>query len=518
MSFRESYLLWKLAYELISSGRYQLIYESHNGKELWLEKVEGHEEADLIHLNQYDLDWSNWLRQHTDLSIDQVLDIKQSLYKKNLSVLNVYITPYPPVDDGFAPLSEWYHPTDSPALSWYTLILDQADQDKTLNIISQISGCKWKQPFLITPDEHDVLQLREYTKQWATHQRQTIEKTFQNGKPIFTYLFIAIQLAVFAFMELEGSSEDPRTLLEFGAKFNPLILAGEWYRLITPIFIHIGVLHLLMNTMALYYLGTLVERIFGSVRFFFIYMIAGIIGSIASFAFSPNLSAGASGAIFGCFGALLYFGMFQPKLFLRTLGYNIFIVIALNLALGFAIPGIDNAGHIGGLVGGFTATGIVHFPKKFRFFTQIIFLFLTFGIGAGLLYSGAQIGVQAEEGTYLAQMAQGYVEEENFEKAYKLLNSYDFDNGEPSADIYFMMSYIEIQWQQYELAATHLKKVIEIDPKYHQAYYNLALLYYHDGKIEEAYEFATQARDIKPNDEQYRSLVDELTQFVGGEL
>ena len=516
MSFRESYLLWKIAFELISSGKYRFVFEANNEREIWLEKADG-KGADLIHLNQYDLDWSNWLRQHNDLSIEQAQKIKQKLYKKNLSVLNIYITPFPPVDDGFDLLSEWYHPKDNKTLSWFTMIVDQANQKKSLQMLANWSECEWKQPFLDTPDEQDVFKYREYTRQSAAYQRKSEEKTFQIGKPIFTFLFIAIQLVVFAWMELEGSSEDPRTLLEFGAKFNPLIFAGEWYRFITPIFIHIGVLHLIMNTMALYYLGALVERMFGSIRFFLIYMIAGIMGSIASFAFSPHLSAGASGAIFGCFGALLYFGIFQPKLFLRTLGYNILIVIVFNLALGFAIPGIDNAGHIGGLIGGFVATGIVHFPRKFRLAPQALFLVLTLGLGAGLLYIGTQNGVQAEEGTYLAMIAQQYVSEENYEKAYEIVSAYDLEKGEPSPDLYFMMSVIEVERKQYNLAISHLKKVIELNPDYHQAYYNSAILYYHAGKIEEAYHMAKQARDLQPNDEQYQRLVDELTQFVGGE-
>lgn len=116
----------------------------------------------------------------------------------------------------------------------------------------------------------------------------------------------------------------------------------------TPIVLHIGLLHLLMNTLALFYLGSAVERVYGNIRFLFIYLAAGFGGTLASFIFSPTLSAGASGAIFGCFGALLYFGLIYPSLFFRTMGFNILVVLGINLAFGFTIPGIDNAGHIGG--------------------------------------------------------------------------------------------------------------------------------------------------------------------------
>ena len=93
-------------------------------------------------------------------------------------------------------------------------------------------------------------------------------------------------------------------------------------------------------------------------------------GSFASLLFSPNISAGASGAIFGLFGALLYFGVTYPKLFFRTMGTNIFFVIGINLVFGFSFSGIDNAGHIGGLIGGFIGAAIAHFPRKKKPFVQ----------------------------------------------------------------------------------------------------------------------------------------------------
>ena len=107
-----------------------------------------------------------------------------------------------------------------------------------------------------------------------------------------------------------------------------------------------------MNTLALYYLGVAVERIFGNVRFIFIYLFAGATGFIASFIFSSVLSAGASGAIYGCFGALLFFSAINPKLFFRTIGLNLFVVLGINLVFSFTASGIDNAGHLGGLAGG----------------------------------------------------------------------------------------------------------------------------------------------------------------------
>ncbi|MED4730424.1 rhomboid family intramembrane serine protease [Aneurinibacillus migulanus] len=201
-------------------------------------------------------------------------------------------------------------------------------------------------------------------EQVEMEREREVRSTFFYGKPRFTYVFLAIIIAIFILMELSGGSQDPRVLLLFGAKFNPLILAGEWWRFVTPMFLHIGFMHILFNGVALYSLGTLTEQIYGSVRFFLVYMISGISGVVGSFAFSENISAGASGAIFGLFGAMLYFGTQNKELFFQTLGTNILVVLGINLVIGFLSPGIiDNYAHLGGLVGGFLASALVGMPK-----------------------------------------------------------------------------------------------------------------------------------------------------------
>lgn len=163
---------------------------------------------------------------------------------------------------------------------------------------------------------------------------------------------------MYIWLEYAGGSTNTLNLIQWGAKYNPLIIEGEWWRLFSAMFLHIGFFHLMMNGLALYFLGTLVERIFGSIRFFFIYMIAGLIGSLASFAFMGAVSAGASGAIFGCFGALLYFGLIHRELFFRTMGQNVIVILVINLVFGFVVQGIDMGAHLGGLAGGFLAAAL----------------------------------------------------------------------------------------------------------------------------------------------------------------
>jgi rhomboid protease GluP len=158
------------------------------------------------------------------------------------------------------------------------------------------------------------------------------------------------------FMEAVLGGADGLTLMVLGAKENSLILRGDYWRLLTPIFLHIGIVHLAFNSYALNLFGREVESLFGSWRFAVIYFLAGIGGSILSFAFSPAISAGASGAIFGVIGAMAAF-LIRNRTTLGAQGrqhlQSLLFMIGINLFLGVTLPGIDNYGHIGGLVVGF---------------------------------------------------------------------------------------------------------------------------------------------------------------------
>lgn len=181
--------------------------------------------------------------------------------------------------------------------------------------------------------------------------------------PWATRTLLAINVAVFVAMIAAGfllyntfnGSEDMRILVLFGAKVNELIALGQTWRLFTAMFLHIGVFHLLFNLYALNALGPLVEGYFGHVRFLAIYLIAGLFGSLASYAFSPVPSAGASGAIFGLAGATtVYFLRYRENFGARgrAILQNMLLIIGINLVFGLTAPGIDNWGHVGGLVGG----------------------------------------------------------------------------------------------------------------------------------------------------------------------
>lgn len=175
-----------------------------------------------------------------------------------------------------------------------------------------------------------------------------------------TPAIVAVNVLVFAVMAAAGAgilSPDTTVHVRFGSNFGPFTLGGEWWRLASAVFIHFGVLHLAFNMWALWDAGRLVERLYGTARFLLVYAFAGLAGSAASLAWNPAInSAGASGAIFGVFGALLAFLLDRrngvPLALVRTLRNSALTFLAFAIAFGWIHPGIDNAAHLGGLAGG----------------------------------------------------------------------------------------------------------------------------------------------------------------------
>lgn len=205
------------------------------------------------------------------------------------------------------------------------------------------------------------------------------EKLFSFKMPVITDILIFICVLVFICMYIFGNgSYDNGTLIKFGANIDTYTKMGDYYRLITCMFLHIGVLHLICNMYSLYIIGNVVENFFGKWKYLIIYFISGISGSILSMAFSHNtILAGASGAIFGLLGALLYFGYYY-RAYLGSAGKSTIIqVIFINLLIGFMVPGISNAAHIGGLVGGVLSSMMVGVYDKSSKMDRINGLILT---------------------------------------------------------------------------------------------------------------------------------------------
>ena len=193
------------------------------------------------------------------------------------------------------------------------------------------------------------------------------EKIFSMKTPVITYLLIAINVIVFLLMYILGNgSTNIETLVKFGANNSALVADyHEYYRLFTSIFLHIGFIHLACNMYALYVIGPQIESFYGKIKFLIIYLVGGVIGGLFQNIFELNtIGAGASGAIFALFGALLYFG-YHYRVYLGTvIRTQILPIIVLNLLIGFTSSGISNAAHIGGLLGGIVLSYALGVPKK----------------------------------------------------------------------------------------------------------------------------------------------------------
>jgi len=165
-----------------------------------------------------------------------------------------------------------------------------------------------------------------------------------------------------------GLTLDPsgQALVNFGGKYNPYIVQGQWWRLITAGFLHGGIFHILMNSWVLWDLGPNVEHAFGTNRFLVIYFVANIVGFAASMYWTQALSIGASAAISGLIGAMIALGTRERHTLAGAMRGQFIRWMVTILAIGFLIPGIDNAAHLGGVAGGFAVAYVAGIPTHTR--------------------------------------------------------------------------------------------------------------------------------------------------------
>ena len=199
----------------------------------------------------------------------------------------------------------------------------------------------------------------------SKHNREDakkIEKVFKSKFPYVTYLLIAINV-IFFIVPLLLNQVD--YVLDAYCVHGPSIRAGQFYRIISGTLLHGSIPHLLFNMYSLYILGSQLEGFFGKAKFALIYIFSAICGSFLSITFGQGAgSVGASGAIFGLMGSLLYFGFYYRVYLGQVVKSQILPLIAVNLLVGFMTPGIDNSAHIGGLIGGAAITMAVGVKDK----------------------------------------------------------------------------------------------------------------------------------------------------------
>ncbi len=218
-----------------------------------------------------------------------------------------------------------------------------------------------------------------------------LEKVFKAKVPYVTYLLIAIN-CIFFFVPFILNQYD--YVVSVMCVHGPSIRAGEYYRLLTGMFLHGNILHLGLNCYSLYIVGSQIESFLGKIKYILIYLFSGVTGALLSITLNGSVaSIGASGAIFGLMGSLLYFGYYYRVYLGNVVKTQILPLVLLNLMVGFMSNGVDNYAHIGGLIGGMIITVALGVKDKTSTFEKvngwiIVLIFLAFLLYMGLVMAG----------------------------------------------------------------------------------------------------------------------------------
>lgn len=181
---------------------------------------------------------------------------------------------------------------------------------------------------------------------------------------------IILNVLYFLYLELMGSSEDAYFMLEYGAMYGPAVLEDhEYYRLLTSMFMHFGINHIVNNMLVLFVLGDNLERALGKVKYLLFYLICGVGANVVSLIFElPTkdwaVGAGASGAIFGVVGGLIYVVAVNKGRLEDLNSRQLVVMAAFSLYLGFSSTGVDNTAHVAGLILGMILAAIFYRKPK----------------------------------------------------------------------------------------------------------------------------------------------------------
>ena len=508
----EQYTLYRTIDYLIQNN-FNIIYFSTDQEEFILHKHES-KVNHIIRLKRKTFDWSNHLKQDLEQRMAALIQQNQLFRGSETHFHFVFISDLAPVDD-------WEHikrtvPIRKNKSNMTLTVYFLDEEERNDELLRLLNNTKVKSPLplfetlpSIDEQERQTLYLQQKIVQTERAREREYKEVFNYGKIRFTYLLILINIIIFILLESNGDSTDILHLVDWGAKFNQGIADGEWWRIISSMFLHIGFFHLLMNMLALYFLGEVTERIYGSKRFLFIYFAAGIFGGIASFATNSAVAAGASGAIFGLFGALLFFGLHYKRLFFQTMGPNLLIIITINIIFGLTVQQIDNAAHIGGLIGGFLAAQVIHLPKKKERIKQLATLTLLVVVILSMAIYGMNRAYTSVDPATVAVIAQNQIDQGNYDEALKLLTD-PIESGEEHEFLYFYRSLIYIEQNNNEKAMSDLLNAIEINDEFAAAYYNLGVLFMQDNDLDTAWEYVQKAVELEPDEEFYHPLYDQL--------
>ncbi len=324
-------IVMKLVHFLVTKENYTPIVVNGVRNEVWLENVEG--PYKIIRIN------SNYIHNKEQFNFDiyKTNNVARQIKKKTLSwkmnVLNIFLD----LNDDVK-LDSIDHIDNIKVNDTQDLVHNQIVVEAFPNIEKDIINAD--------NDVDLIVNVTNDINSKTAKENRKYEEVFKPKKIVVTYVLIALCTLVYILQILFPS------LTTLGAVNGSLVRSGQVYRLVTGMFMHGSIWHLLCNMYSLYVIGCATENYFGKKKFLLIYFVSGIIGSMFSCIFNTGWSLGASGAIFGLMGALCYFGYYYRLYMGKALYSEIIPVIVLNLALSLVVSNIDFYAHIGGLIGG----------------------------------------------------------------------------------------------------------------------------------------------------------------------
>ena len=324
-----------------------------------------------------------------------------------------------------------------------------------------------------------------------------------------TVALVVLNALVFVFMFFKGvplTNPTSAQILRFGASHGPLTLGAQWWRMLTAIFVHIGLAHLLINEWCLWDLGYMAEQLYGSRTFFAVYILSGLTGSLVSVAYNPAVvSAGASGAIFGIAGALittLYFGHIPaPPKALRASLISLLVFAGFNLAYGFEKGGIDNGAHVGGLVAGLIFGAILSrdfgaAPEQHRrvhvWAIPLLAVVLLVATIAVRRYKAPVVQMAHAQETLSKGDVKGALRE--LSEVVRARPRY--------ADAWMALASVYLRTNQVSEAEAALKKASELDPRSDAPLSQLAVIYLRTNRFQEASDTLKKITDLDPKNAQ----------------
>ena len=342
---KQDEILMSLVHYFVTKEGYAPIYVQGVKDEIWLENIDG--PYRIIRIN------SNYIHNEEQYKFDEakIKNIMMQIKKKTLSfkvnTLNINLN----VADRVKVENEKHID------NVFIKDIDEIKKNKEINEIFP----NMKNDLYQSKNSLDLLLnvTNDINKKTETDNKK-YEKIFSRKKILMTYIIMAMCVVMYLVTVLMGLNN--MNLLLLGANNIELLKHGQIYRLITYGFLHGSIVHLISNMYGLYVIGSQVENNLEKKRFLIVYFVSMITGGLLSALFNDGISIGASGAIFGLLGAILYFGLHFRLYLSETLRTRIIPVIVLNLIIGFAVPGIDVACHIGGLIGGFLSAMMVGIP------------------------------------------------------------------------------------------------------------------------------------------------------------